>query len=321
MKTNNKKISKKFWSMGLATVVKSIMRSTIFLPLIIVAELSQAATTTIFYHNDALGSPVAATDEDGELLWRKVYHPYGSEFEDGGSAANSNSIGYTGHALDRDTGLVYAGARYYDPNIGRFMGVDPVGFSSVNIQSFNRYVYGNNNPYKFVDPNGEWAVPAGAIVVGVGIWVALEATAPLPSDPDAIMQTTLPVDAVGLAYGFVKTTIKVLGTRLVSNGASKQTTVIGRMADIRKYSADDTIDSWAKSGRLPGKGDPPVTWAENKKWLQERIDRGDNFIIATNPKTLPPVKGGYIPGKPNGYFTARELEYLNKQGVKVEYKP
>ena len=35
------------------------------------------------------------------------------------------------------------------------MGIDPVGFSDSNLQSFNKYAYANNNPYKYVDPNGE----------------------------------------------------------------------------------------------------------------------------------------------------------------------
>ena len=50
--------------------------------------------------------------------------------------------------------LSYFGARYYDPSIGRFMGVDPEGFNPNSVHSFNRYAYGNNNPYKYVDPDG-----------------------------------------------------------------------------------------------------------------------------------------------------------------------
>ena len=44
-------------------------------------------------------------------------------------------------------------ARYYDPVIGRFYSNDPIGFRDVH--SFNRYAYGNNNPYKFLDPTGQ----------------------------------------------------------------------------------------------------------------------------------------------------------------------
>ncbi len=47
-------------------------------------------------------------------------------------------------------------ARYYDPLIGRFYSNDPVGFTG-NPHSFNRYAYVNNNPYKYTDPNGEFA--------------------------------------------------------------------------------------------------------------------------------------------------------------------
>ncbi len=43
--------------------------------------------------------------------------------------------------------------RYYDPHAGRFMGIDPVSVEG-NPQMFNRYAYGNNNPYRYVDPDG-----------------------------------------------------------------------------------------------------------------------------------------------------------------------
>ena len=53
-------------------------------------------------------------------------------------------------------------ARYYDPVIGRFYSNDPVDtighFSQGNIHGFNRYTYANNNPYKYVDPDGEFAI-------------------------------------------------------------------------------------------------------------------------------------------------------------------
>ena len=48
-------------------------------------------------------------------------------------------------------------ARYYDPVIGRFYSNDPVGWTPKNpVMSFNRYLYVNNNPYKYTDPNGEF---------------------------------------------------------------------------------------------------------------------------------------------------------------------
>ena len=50
--------------------------------------------------------------------------------------------------------------RYYDPVIGRFYGNDPLGFIG-EIDSFNRYSYVANNPYKYIDPTGELKVDGG----------------------------------------------------------------------------------------------------------------------------------------------------------------
>jgi len=95
------------------------------------------------------------------------------------------------------------------------------------------------------------------------------------------------------------------------------TTVIGRLDDLERFDAVPDVDTWRRSGRIPGPEDPPVTWLENKQWLDERIARGDTFGIATDPSQLPATKGGYVPGVPNGYFTARELEYLQSRGVDI----
>ncbi len=56
--------------------------------------------------------------------------------------------------------------RYYDPVAGRFLSVDPVTTDAKTGDSFNRYVYAENNPYTFVDPDGRAAfvpVAAGAV--------------------------------------------------------------------------------------------------------------------------------------------------------------
>ncbi|WP_420232920.1 RHS repeat domain-containing protein [Pseudomonas sp. ABY48] len=114
------------------------------------------ADTVTYFHNDISGSPMAATDAAGNLLWKENYKPYGEKLNRSAPSSN-NKIGYHGRAYDDATGLSYMGARYYDPVLGRFMGVDPVDFQEDNLHSFNRYAYANNNPYKFVDPTGEYA--------------------------------------------------------------------------------------------------------------------------------------------------------------------
>ncbi len=56
-------------------------------------------------HTDALGSPVAATDEQGNIIWREQYRPYGERLTND-PAALANQRWYTGHQQDTETGLV-----------------------------------------------------------------------------------------------------------------------------------------------------------------------------------------------------------------------
>src|SRR5205814_8214755 len=119
--------------------------------LFLIAPITSAAQSITYYHWDALGSPVAASDEQGNLKWREEYKPYGERIINA-FQAQSNTRWFTGHPHDDATGLTYMGARWYDPGIGRFMGVDPKAFNETDVYSFNRYVYANDNPYKYVDP-------------------------------------------------------------------------------------------------------------------------------------------------------------------------
>ena len=136
---------------------KSIVRflsRALLLTSALASALTSAEVTITYYHNDLLGSPVAATDEQGKVIWRKSYAPYGELLNQN---VTDDDIGFTGHKQDKEIGLTYAGARYYDQRLGRFTGIDAVGvLGSVasNPMMFNRYAYANNNPYKYVDPDG-----------------------------------------------------------------------------------------------------------------------------------------------------------------------
>lgn len=121
---------------------------------------------TVYYHNDLAGTPLAATNSSGALLWKESYRPYGERLlKPDASAANSQW--FHGKVQDAESGLEYFGARYYDPVVGRFMGVDPQRFVDDNLHSFNRFAYGNNNPYRYVDRNGMWAEDAALAIPGL----------------------------------------------------------------------------------------------------------------------------------------------------------
>jgi RHS repeat-associated protein len=171
---------------------------------------AQAGETVTYYHLDALGSPVAATDEQGNLKWREEYRPYGSRIKKQ-TEADNNSRWFTGHPHDEEFGLTYAGARYYDPVVGRFMGVDPIPFQENVVHSFNRYAYAANNPYKYVDPDGrENDIVNGSITDPIEAREYIDRGAfneyPRPDFLEFELEGGIPTSAAGI--GLVKTLTK-----------------------------------------------------------------------------------------------------------------
>ncbi len=141
--------------------------------LLLTALPLRAAEVVTYYHNDQLGSPIAATDSAGTVVWQQAYDPWGLKL-----TTNTDARGYTGNWLDEETGLADHKARWYTSSIGRFTAIDPVKWHESNIHSFNRYAYGNNSPYSYTDRNGELAFPlvllaaAGFEFLGIATEVA-----------------------------------------------------------------------------------------------------------------------------------------------------
>ena len=135
------------------------------------ASASAQTATITFFHNDTLGSPAIATDANGAVVWKENYLPYGHRLQAPAAGAN-NKLWFAGKPYDQTNWITYMGARYYIPLIGRFTGVDPQGIVPEDPHSFNRYAYANNNPYKYVDPDGRsatlaWKV-AGSLLLLAG---------------------------------------------------------------------------------------------------------------------------------------------------------
>ncbi|RDS79797.1 RHS repeat-associated core domain-containing protein [Dyella psychrodurans] len=99
---------------------------------------------------DPNGTVLAEADAQGNITKTFDYRPYGQQ----ALGQPPNGPGYTGHVNDPDTDLVYMQARYYDPETGRFLSVDPAGVQPGDVYGFNRYAYASNNPILNIDPNG-----------------------------------------------------------------------------------------------------------------------------------------------------------------------
>ncbi|MHC1656263.1 RHS repeat domain-containing protein [Stenotrophomonas riyadhensis] len=118
--------------------------------LLAIRTSSSAGATLTYLHHDALNTLAATSGANGAALTRHFWSPYGEA-----DAAPAAMIpGYSGHLVDVDTGLVYMGRRYYDPQLARFISPDPLASSTSGVANFNRYRYASNNPFRFSDPTG-----------------------------------------------------------------------------------------------------------------------------------------------------------------------
>ena len=108
---------------------------------------------TFFYHSDHLGSTSYITDDHANITQYDAYLPYGELLVDEHSSSEDMPYKFNGKELDEETGLYYYGARYMDPKISMWLGVDPLTEKYISVSG---YVYCIGNPIRFVDPNGCW---------------------------------------------------------------------------------------------------------------------------------------------------------------------
>lgn len=109
----------------------------------------RTAGTWRWLHTDRLGSVRAITDATGAVVARRSYTPYGAPL----SGAGTTTVGFIGEHHDDATGLLYLGARYYDPALGRFISPDTVT-PDAGLIGLDRYAYAFDNPLSFTDRNG-----------------------------------------------------------------------------------------------------------------------------------------------------------------------
>ncbi|MCZ8238961.1 MAG: RHS repeat-associated core domain-containing protein, partial [Leptospiraceae bacterium] len=122
---------------------------------------SSRITGMYFYHPDHLGSITMITDGRGNVLAggerggksHITYRPYGEILRTDSFGPDISKYKYTGQEEDRESGLMYYKARYYDAKIGRFLQQDSMAFPN-QIQGMNRMMYVEGNPVSFQDPSG-----------------------------------------------------------------------------------------------------------------------------------------------------------------------
>ncbi len=235
------------------------------------------------------------------------------------------------------TGAI-SNARYYDPELGRFIQPDDIIPDFSNPQSYNRYSYVLNNPLRYTDPSGheagytydatgmhsgldspeaaarmEWTANKVVLpAVNAAFWAMDkmdEGMYSMRSSPNPFTRAA----GAGLwgaswVYGGgetrgVRETMKLAEAM---EEAEKGITVLGHYSDdyiglAKKLKANYfniKPEVWAKMSEAE-------QWAANQKFLDEAIARGDDIILATP----------FQKAKKGSAFE-RELKYLQKKGYK-----
>ncbi|MEE1797665.1 polymorphic toxin-type HINT domain-containing protein [Streptomyces sp. JV176] len=115
---------------------------------------------TQVYLTDALGTVVGLADPDGTVATRYTYDPNGQPTSSG--AESTNPYTFTGREND-GTGLLHYRNRYYDPETGRFISQDPIGYAG----GTNLYEYALSSPTTYTDPSGNNPMLAGCVGGGL----------------------------------------------------------------------------------------------------------------------------------------------------------
>ncbi len=128
--------------------------------LAMVTDTGQAYT----YHFNAVGSTIAMTDSAQNMVNKYSYDPFGNVLNQTETVPQPfKFVGQFG-VMTEPNGFYYMRARYYDPNVGRFISEDPIGFEGGDV---NLYNYVGANPVNFVDPMGlDWKEKAFSAMGG-----------------------------------------------------------------------------------------------------------------------------------------------------------
>jgi RHS repeat-associated protein len=217
---------------------------------------------------------LAAAESAASTSWPPLLA--GDDYEDPASSGGGPEYAthaFTGREWDRETGLYYYRARYYDPKAGRFISEDPIGFEG----GINFYAYVANRPTVFRDPDGTNPV----IAVGIGVlvaWYVLGEPTPVNTAelPPGAQPASDPVGvAVGAGVGVVtgpvigKVASKLAGHHVFPRAFRPFFERVGIDIDRHLVSIPVCVHRWLHSGKGTG---PGGQW--NATWRQ---------FIAKNP--------------------------------------
>ena len=242
--------------------------------------------TLYYYVLNAQGDVIALADQNGNLIAKYSYDPWGKLLSvtpngwlDEQNAyylevAEANPLRYRGYYYDAETGFYYLQSRYYDPEIGRFINADSYASTdATGLLSTNMFAYCENDPVNRSDPSGEAfslitiAVGAtvGALVNaagtaaanilegkdwndGIGLALLSGAVSGAVSTISMNPAARLAISAVASAAESVYDQVKNDGS--VNLGRLTADVAIGTISGCRGYIGNNLTGSFVKSGNM-----------------------------------------------------------------------
>ena len=124
-------------------------------------EAGGATFDVLYLHSNNQGSASVVTDEDGLVVERRDFDPFGRQRPVTWAAGDplfagdaGLDLGYTGHREEEAHGLIDMRGRHYDPHLARFASADPILAAPLSSQGHDPFAYVYNSPLMFVDPSG-----------------------------------------------------------------------------------------------------------------------------------------------------------------------
>ena len=251
--------------------------------------------TLYYYVLNAQGDVIALADQNGNLIAKYSYDPWGKLLSvtpngwlDEQNAyylevAEANPLRYRGYYYDTETGFYYLQSRYYDPEIGRFINADSYASTdATGLLSTNMFAYCENNPVMRVDPTGElfWDILdvfmaalswddflESPSLMNLG-WAALDTLALLPGVPSS---------------GYARRGVEVVSSISHANKAKDAAKIGWKVGDdISKLTRAGNVPSWSTVRQRYWKNEALTNYKEYSPEDLLRMSQG-RAPLALNP--------------------------------------
>lgn len=208
-------------------------------------EQIDSANAASYYHYDPTGSTLALTNAAGAVSDSYAYTPYGETTVSGSTVNPFRYVGKLG-VMDDGNGMQYMRARYYRPEVARFMSLDQLAGSADKPQSLNRYAYVLGNPVMGVDPSG--LVPSGVASMNTAErkeWIRKRAEKKLLEDQFLSYGRS---DAAGMLNAFAETKgVSITGKSIKGFLFGIKDMLIGK---IKETTYDLVIDELVRGNKI-----------------------------------------------------------------------